>query len=99
MVMLALVRIAVAGDVVVVRRVEKSLGSAGQHLVRIGLMRYVEYDFILRRLENIVQSNGRLDEAEVRTAVAAVAAELFDECAADFAAQRLQLIERELFNV
>ena len=99
MVMLALVRIAVAGDVVVVRGVEKSLGSAGQHLVRIGLMRYVEYDFILRRLENIVQSNGRLDEAEVRAAVAAVAAELFDECAADFAAQRLQLIERELFNV
>lgn len=62
-VVLALVRVAVTRNVVVVRRVEESLGSAGQHLVRIGLVRNVEHHLILRGVENVVQRDGRLDEA------------------------------------
>ena len=98
-VVLALVRVAVTRNVVVVRRVEESLGSAGQHFVWIGLVRNVEHHPILRGVENVVQRDGRLDEAEVRAAVAAVAAELFDERGADFAAERRHFGERQLLDV
>ena len=48
MVVLALVRAAVAGNVVVVLLVEKSVLAAGQHLVRVGLVGNIEYKLILR---------------------------------------------------
>ena len=51
MVVLALVRVAVAGNIVVVLLVEKGVLAAGQHLVRIGLVGNIEYKLILRGLD------------------------------------------------
>ena len=99
MVVLAFVRIAVAGNVVVVLRVEKGVLAAGQNLVRIGLVGNVEYKLVLRGLEYIVQCNRRLYHAEIRTEMAAVTAQLGQQCVTHFGRKHGHLLNVQLLHV
>ena len=78
-IMFAFRRLRIARNVIVMLRRHECLGSSGKHFVRIALVRNVEDDFVLRRIENIVHCNGCLDHSEVRSAVSAMFAQLFDE--------------------
>ena len=53
---------------------EETCGATCKHLVRIALVADVEHELVHRRIEHVVQSHGRLNEAEVRTYVSAVLA-------------------------
>ena len=99
MVVLALVRAAVAGNVVVVLLVEKSVLAAGQHLVRVGLVGNIEYKLILRGLEYIVQCDGCLYHAEIRAEMAAVTAQLGQQCIAHFGRKHGHLRNVQLLHV
>ena len=99
MVVLALVRVAVAGNVVVVLLVEKGVLAAGQHLVRIGLVGNVEYKLILRGLEYIVQCDGCFYHAEIRTEMAAVTAQLGQQCITYFGRKHGHLRNVQLLHV
>ena len=99
MVVLALVRAAVAGNVVVVLLVEKSVLAAGQHLVRVGLVGNIEYKLILRGLEYIVQCDGCLYHAEIRAEMAAVTAQLGQQCIAHFGCKHGHLRNVQLLHV
>ena len=99
MVVLALVRVAVAGNIVVVLLVEKGVLAAGQHLVRIGLVGNIEYKLILRGLEYIVQCDGCLYHAKIRTEMAAVTAQLGQQCITYFGRKHGQLLNVQLLHV
>ena len=64
--------IGISRDDVVIVGIEKSLGSAGENFVYITLMRYVIHDFIMGRVEYIVQGNGCFYHTEVGAYVPAV---------------------------
>ena len=92
-------RAAVAGNVVVVLLVEKSVLAAGQHLVRVGLVGNIEYKLILRGLEYIVQCDGCLYHAEIRAEMAAVTAQLGQQCIAHFGCKHGHLRNVQLLHV
>ena len=99
MVVLALVRGAVAGNVVVVLLVQKCILAAGQHLVRVGLVGNIEYKLILRGLEYIVQCDGCLYHAEIRAEMATVTAQLGQQCIAHFGRKHGHLRNVQLLHV
>ncbi len=72
--------------------VEKRLETAGEDLVDVGLMAYVEEDLVFRCGEDGVQSKRELDDAEVGTEMAAGFGECLDEEAADFVRERDHLV-------
>ena len=98
-VVLALVRIAVTGNVVVVLLVQECILTAGQHLVRIGLVGNVEHELVFRGLKNAVQRNGGLHHAEVRAEMAAVTAQLGQQCLAHLVCKDVQLLDVQLFHI
>ena len=51
---------------------KKPVRPAGEEFVRIALMAYVPYDFIVRRLKYPVQRDSQLDDAEIGRKMAAV---------------------------
>jgi len=73
--------------------------AAGEHLVDVALMRDVEDEAILGRVEDAVQSDGKLHDAEIRPEMAAGLAEGFDECLADFFREFGEFLQRQGFEV
>ena len=71
-------------------------GAAGEHLVRIGLVRDVEEDPIAWGLEDPVKGHGELDDAQVGADVPALGCGFPDDGATDLLAEARQLggIER-----
>ena len=53
---------------------EEASCATSKHLVRVALVADVEHELVHRRVEHVVQCDGRLNEAEVRTYVSAVLA-------------------------
>ena len=56
----------------------KTIFASRQNFVNVNLMAHVPDKFVLRRGENFVQRNGKLDDAEIRTEMAAAFGETFD---------------------
>ena len=77
--MVAFLRVAVAGYVIVMLLVEIRVLSACEHLVWVGLMGYIKHEFILRRFKYIVQSNRCFYHTEVWTEMSAVDARTLQE--------------------
>ena len=50
----------------------KTLTSAGQYLMSVGLMTYVPYQLVIRRVKHIMQSYGQLHGTQRRTQVTGV---------------------------
>ena len=71
MVVLAFVWIRIAGNLCIIVRIEKTVFTPGNHLVRITLVRHVINNFVFRRVKDIMQRERRLDKAEVRADVPA----------------------------
>jgi len=65
----------------------------------VGLMRYVEHEFVDGGVEHVVQRDGGLHETEVGANVTAVAAELFGKGNAETVGEHLKLIDRQPFYV
>ena len=74
-------------------------GSASQHLVDVTLVGNVEDDLVLRGGEHPVERHGQLDDAEIRTQVAAGAGKGINERLADFLSESGQILIAEFLNV
>ena len=98
-VVLALARVGVTRDVVVRRRIEERRTAAREHFMGVALVRHVEDDLVLRRIEDVVQGDGRLDHAQIGADVAAVSAQFLQKRRADLVRQRFELLHRKSFHV
>ena len=81
----------VAGQAALLPQPVEAAGPAGDHLVDVRLVAGVPEDPVVRRVEDPVQGQGQLDDAEVRTEVAPGARHRGDEELADLLGQRLEL--------
>ena len=86
-VVLALARAGEARDGVHERRVEEGPGTAGEHLVGVGLVRDVEDQLVGGGVEDAVQRHRELDHAKVGTYVAAHVSAALDDGGADLGAE------------
>ena len=77
----------------------EAVATAGQQLVDVGLVADVEDEAVGRRIEDPMQGDGELDDAEVGAEMAAGLGQNGDELVADFLGQGGQLINGQLFNV
>ncbi|GAA3117661.1 hypothetical protein GCM10020001_041830 [Nonomuraea salmonea] len=73
----------------------EGVAAAGEDLVDVRLVPGVEHDRVVRRVEDPVQRDRQLDDAEVRAEVAARRAHLLDEEVADLAGQPRQQLGRK----
>ena len=64
--------IRIAGDIVIMRLVQIRRGASRQHFVRIALVRDIEYDLVLWRIEHGMQCDDGLDCAKIRAKMPAV---------------------------
>ena len=95
----ALLRIGIAGNVVKVFFIQIGIFSAGQHLVRIALMRNVVDDLILRGIEYIMHGNGRFHHAEIRSEVTAVLAQTKQQSLPHFCCQCMHFVYIQFFYI
>ena len=77
----------------------KSIFAAGQQLVDIDLMADVPDEFVLGRVEDVMQGDGQFDHAEIRTEMPAVFGQTGDHFLADLFGQFRQLVQRQLLDV
>ncbi len=80
------------------QRVEGA-GAAGQHLVDVSLVSGVPQQRVTRRIEDPVQRESELDDAEVGAEVATGAADRIDQLLADIGGQGGELLIREVSKV
>ena len=73
--------------------------SARKHLVNVALMPYVKDDMVVRRVENSVESHGKLNDSEVRRKMSAVVRHYADELGAYLLAERVKLILWDLAQI
>src|SRR5439155_26360620 len=89
----ALVR--VAGQAAAAAQQVEAVLPAGDDLVDVRLVAGVEQDPVLGRVEDAVQGEGQLDDAQVGAEVAAGAGDLPDQEVADLRGQHGQLVRRQ----
>lgn len=78
---------------------EKTEGATGEHLVGVGLVADIEHEFVLRRVENVVEGHGGFHETEVRSDVAAVLAHTVQDGISGFGGHHLKGFEIQRFQV
>ena len=88
-----------SGNAVVLADRVKSLAAAGDEFVRIALVAGVEHELIARRVEDVVQRECQLNDAEVAAEVAADLRDHFDDPLADLLRQLGQLGAIELPDI
>ncbi len=76
-----------AAHVLVAHGVEERVGTAGEHLVRVALVRDVEDDLVRRGVEDTVQRDGELDDGQVGGHVPADDGRRVDDGAANLLAE------------
>ncbi len=89
----------VAGQAALLAQLVEARGAAGDDLVHVGLVPGVEDDPVLRGVEDPVQRQGQLDDAEVGAEVAAGAGDLADQEVADLGGQLVELGVGEVAQV
>ncbi len=93
-IVLGLGAVAVAGQAPLLAERREVLAS-GEQLVHVRLVARVEDDRVLGRLEHAVHGQRQLDDAQVRSEVAARLGDVGDQVGADLGRQRGQLVLRE----
>ena len=91
--------IRVARNIVKMLFIKETVLSACEHLVAVCLVRYIEYYFVYRRIEYIVQSDRCLSKTEIGTAVASVTAELEYKCVTHFLRQLFHFVNAQLLYI
>ena len=97
--MLGFLGIRESGYLAHARIVDEAVGAAGEHLVGVALVGGVEDDAVARRVEDAVQGDRGLDDAEVRPEVAAGGAHALDDGGAALRGELVELVERERIQV
>ena len=97
--MLGLGLAGVAGQPALLTQGREVGGAPGQDLVDVGLVAGVEDDPVRRRVEDAVDGEGQLDDAEVGSEVAAGLGHLGDEEGADLLGELTQLRVIEVAQV
>ena len=77
----------------------KTIAAACDQLVRVALMPGVEHELIARGVENVVQREGQLDDAEVAAEVTADFRNDVDDAVADLLRELRQLAAIELAKI
>ena len=88
-----------AGNAVRLAQRVEALAAAREDFVRVALMRNVEDDAVARRVENAVERDRELDDAEVRRDVSAVFRGDGDDAFPQLARQLRQVLRRKLFQI
>lgn len=73
--------------------------TSGEHLMDVTLMRHVEDEAILWRVEHAMEREREFNHPEVRTKMPAGLAECLDQRCADFFREIWQSLEREGFEI
>src|SRR5439155_25323571 len=94
-VVLRLLALAKAGDAAVLADGRELFAADGDELVRIALVAGVEDDLVARRVEDPVQGQRQLDDAEVAAEVAADLRDDVDDALADLLGELRELAEIE----
>ena len=76
-----------------------AISAAGEQLVRVALMADVPDELIVRCVEDMMQRDGQLDDAEPCADVTPGARARIDELLADLRGERTKLVARERFQV
>ena len=77
----------------------KRLAAPGNDFMGIGLMPHVPHDFIVRSIEYVVQSDGKLHRSQARSQVSRIGRTLFDDVLTQFVAILTQVRARQLLQV
>ena len=77
----------------------KAFAPACKELMWIGLVSYIKYQYILRSVEHIVQSNSQLYHAQACSQVAFLSRYFIDNKMAQLPRKLLKLCEREIADV
>ena len=75
------------------------VATASDQLVRIGLVAGVKYDLIARRIENVVQGKGQLDDAQIAAEMPSDFRNDVDDPRADFFRELGELFAIQLADV
>ena len=92
LVMLAFLRIRETGGFTGAGRIEIGLCAAGQHLMHVALMRHIEHDAVVGGVEDAVQGDGGLHQAEIGTDMAAMPVPVVEQRRTDLGAQVGKLV-------
>ena len=77
----------------------KRLAAPGNDFMGIGLMPHVPHDFIVRSIEYVVQSDGKLHRPQARSQVSRIGRTLLDDVLTQFVAILTQVRARQLLQV
>jgi hypothetical protein len=77
----------------------KAIEAAGEKLVNVALMAYIEDKLVFGSFENTVQSDRQFHHAEVGTKVTAGIGENPDELVADFLCELREIFAGDFFEV
>ena len=76
-----------------------AIPPSGQDLVRIALVADIPDEFVLGRIEHVMNRHGQFDHAEARAEMPAAGADRIDHLAAQFVGQLAKLVLLELAKV
>ena len=77
----------------------KRFAPSGKYLMSVSLMSHVPHKSVFGRVEDVVQCDGNLNDAERRGKVAGIDRHLFDDVVAQFLAHLWQLFDTEFPQV
>ncbi len=93
-VVVALARLGKAGHAVALAQLVQQRQASGEQLVRVALVPDVEQQPVVAEVEDVVQRERQLDDAQVRGQVAARAGDLVADRVADFLSELFELLDR-----
>ena len=85
-IMLAFQRIGETGHLAESGFVEICFGTSGKHLVHVALVRHVENETVVRRVEHAMQCHGEFYHAKIRADMPAMLPAVIKQRGADFKA-------------
>ena len=88
-IMFTFIWVCIARYVIIVIRIQESLGPASQHLVNIGLVGYVIDNLILRRVEDVMEGYNHICRPHRRAKVATLSGNFCHQCLARFLSQAI----------
>jgi hypothetical protein len=76
-----------------------AIPAPGEHFVDVTLMRDIENETVLGRVEHPMQGNGKLHDAKIGSEVATSLTERFDQSPADFFREFGEFLQRQGFEI
>ena len=77
----------------------KAVAPSGQKLVRIGLMSHIPDNLILRQIQHQMKCHGKLNRTQIRTQMATVFTDLFNQEGSDLLRQLLIVLRINFFDI